>query len=117
MAVRVEAWRVHDTGLVAAPGRFRRLPGRVRHHQGQSEPWPDQVVLDLAADELLVTTRDDAELGRWACDAVAARLVAPGPPVTFVLDVPGASHLLAAPTGSGTDALLAALARPGDSRQ
>jgi hypothetical protein len=29
--------------------------------------------------------------------------------VQFVLEVPGASHLLAAPSGGSTDALLAAL--------
>ena len=45
--MRIEAWRVHDTGLVAAPGPFRRLPGAVRHHQGRGEPWPARVTLSV----------------------------------------------------------------------
>ena len=44
---RVEAWRVHDTGLVAVPSRFRRLGGLVRHLQGQGDRWPDRVVLEV----------------------------------------------------------------------
>ena len=52
--MRVDAWRVHDTGLVAVPTRFRRLGGLVRHLQGSGEPWPDQVVLELLADEDLL---------------------------------------------------------------
>ena len=33
-----------------------------------------------------------------------------GPPVHFVLEVPGAAHLLAAPADAATEALLARLA-------
>ena len=57
---RVEAWRVHDTGLVAVPSRFRRLGGLVRHLQGQGEPWPDQVALEVVDGELRVTGPDGA---------------------------------------------------------
>lgn len=117
MAVKVEAWQVHDTGLVALAGPFRRLPGRVRHHQSPGDVWPDRLLLDLDQDELRVSTDGGPTLGRWPCEQVTARLVTPGPPVSFVLDVPGSSHLLAAPADHLTDALLAALAQPDEPRQ
>jgi hypothetical protein len=114
-ATRVEAWRVHDTGLVAVPTRFRRLGGLVRHLQGHGEPWPDRVVLDLDGDALRVTSLDGTTIGSWPGAAATAERVGGGPPVSFVLTVPGASHLLAAAASPETDALLAALARaPGD---
>lgn len=103
--MRIEAWRVHDTGLIAAPGPFRRLPGAVRHHAGRGDPWPDKVTLELVGDEVVV-----AGVGRWPRADVTARVVSAGPPVTFVIDLPGAAHLLAAPAGPGTSELLAALA-------
>jgi hypothetical protein len=106
---RVEAWRVHDTGLVAVPTRFRRLGGLVRHLQGRGDAWPDQVVLELAEGVLSVRARDGTPVGEWALGEVTGQRLGDGPPVQFVLEVPGASHLLAAPSGGSTDALLAAL--------
>lgn len=108
--VRLPAWRVHDTGLVTAPGRFRRLGGAVRHHQGRGQPWPEQVVLQLDADRLLVVRADDgAEVGSWPRGEVRAQRVAVGPPATFVVEVPDEAHLLAAAAGPDLEALLAAL--------
>jgi hypothetical protein len=104
----VQAWRVHDTGLVAVPSRFRRLGGLVRHLQGHGDPWPDTVTLALV-DGALRVTDPGGVVGTWPQDAVAATIVATGPPVSFVLEVPEATHLLAAPAGPATDALLAAL--------
>lgn len=107
----VRAWQVHDTGLVAAPSRFRRLPGSVRHHQGAGPAWPAEVVLEVADDELRVADGTGQVVGRWPVADVAARQVAPGPPVHLVVDVPGGSYLLAAPADAGTAELLATLAR------
>ena len=106
--MRVEAWRVHDTGLVAAPGPFRRLPGVVRHHQGQGAPWPARVVLEVVDGELRASSAD-GPLGTWRLTAVSARLASAGPPVSFVLQLPDAVHLLAAPADTCTTSLLAAL--------
>jgi hypothetical protein len=104
----VEAWRVHDTGLVAVPTRFRRLGGLVRHLRGQGERWPDRVVLDLVDDRLRVSG-PDGEVGTWPLDQVTVTRESGGPPVHFVLEVPGASHLLAAPAEPATEALLTSL--------
>ena len=106
---RVEAWRVHDTGLVAVPSRFRRLGGLVRHHQGVGAPWPDQVTLEVDDGQVRVTS-PDGEVGRWSRAEVTATRQSSGPPVHFVLEVPGAAHLLAAPADAGTEALLVDLA-------
>ena len=106
---RVEAWRVHDTGLVAVPTRFRRLGGLVRHLQGHGDRWPDQVVLELDDDRLSAGASDGSSLGTWPVADVTVQRVADGPPVHFVLEVPGAAHLLAAPADATTYALLAAL--------
>lgn len=100
----VDAWRVHDTGLVAAPGPFRRLPGAVRHHSGRGAPWPDHVALEVVADELVV-----AGVGAWPLTDVSTRLVSQGPPMSFVVEVPGSAHLLAAAADDATRSLLAAL--------
>lgn len=102
--MRIEAWRVHDTGLVAAPGPFRRLPGAVRHHQGRGTPWPDRVTLELTDDELVVDG-----VGRWPRTEVRARMVSQGPPVSFVVHLPDAEHLLAAAADEATGALVSAL--------
>lgn len=102
--MRIEAWRVHDTGLVAAPGPFRRLPGTVRHHQGRGEQWPARLTLELIDGELVVEG-----VGAWPAGEVTARIVSHGPPVSFVVQIPGASHLLAAAADEATAALLAAL--------
>jgi hypothetical protein len=102
--VRIEAWRVHDTGLVAAPGPFRRLPGAVRHHQGRGEPWPARVALSVVDDRLVVDG-----IGSWPAIDVTVRVVSQGPPVSFVVELPDASHLLAAPADEATTAFLAAL--------
>ena len=110
--MRVTAWRVQDTGLVAAPGPFRRLPGSlVRHLRGEGPSWPVQVVLDLEDDELRVATADGAPIGTWPRDAVEVRRVGDGPPVQLVLTVDGQPHLLAAAANADTAAFLAALAR------
>jgi hypothetical protein len=105
---RVEAWRVHDTGLVAVPSRFRRLGGLVRHLQAQGEPWPDQVVLELGTEQLRVTG-PAGEVGVWSRGDVSVTRQSSGPPVQFVLEVPGAAHLLAAPADAATEALFALL--------
>ena len=107
---RVEAWQVHDTGLVAVPSRFRRLGGLVRHLQGHGDRWPDQVTLELADDGQLRVTGPDGEIGTWSRSEVTIARQSSGPPVHFVLEVPGAAHLLAAPADGVTGALLAALA-------
>lgn len=102
--LRVEAWRVHDTGLVAAPGPFRRLAGVVRHHQGQGDAWPDRVSLALTDDELVVDG-----IGSWPRRDVSLRVLSQGPPVTFVVQLPAAAHLLAAPADASTTAFVVAL--------
>ena len=102
--MRIQAWRVHDTGLVAAPGPFRRLAGAVRHHQGRGEVWPDQVRLEVIDDQLVVDG-----VGRWPVAEVTVRLVAQGPPVSFVIHLPDADQLLAAPADATTAAFIAAL--------
>ncbi len=104
----VVAWRVHDSGLVAVPSRFRRLGGRVRHLQGQGDPWPDTVTL-CVVDGHLEVSAPSGEVGRWRLADVTARRIAAGPPVTFTVEVPGGSHLVAAAAGAGTDSLLATL--------
>ena len=110
--MRVDAWRVHDTGLVAAPGPFRRLPGRVRHHQGTGGAWPVRVVLELTDAELVVRAADGDLVGRWRRADVTIRPMSPGPPATFVVDVLGESHLLAAAADAATAALTTALPPP-----
>ena len=102
--ITVAAWRVQDTGLVTAPGPFRRLPGAVRHHQGRGKIWPDRLSLALVGDDLVVEG-----VGRWPRSDVTAGLVNPGPPVTFVVHIPGADHLLAAAADATTAMLLEAL--------
>ncbi len=102
---------MHDTGLVAAPGRFRRLPGLVRHHRGEGAAWPRDVALELVDGTLRATGPDGTELGAWPVHEVRARVMATGPPTSFVLEVPGSSQLLAAAAGAEVDALLAALQR------
>ena len=105
---RVEAWQVHDTGLVAVPTRFRRLGGLVRHLQGQGDRWPDQVVLEVVDDTLRVSSAA-GPIGTWPRDQVQAVRQSSGPPVHFVLELPGGAHLLAASAGADTEALLAYL--------
>jgi hypothetical protein len=110
--VAVRAWLAHDTGLVAVLPRFRRLTGRVRHHQGSGPAWPPEVVLDVDvdADELVVTDPSGDPVGRWPLPAVTVRRVAAGPPVQFTVDLgTDGAHLLSAATGPDVDALLAAL--------
>lgn len=102
--VIVGAWLVHDSGLVAAPGPFRRLAGRVRHHQDEGVPWPTRLRLSLTRTELVVEG-----VGRWRRADAHLRVIAQGPPVTFVLEVPGSSQLLAAPADPSTADLVAAL--------
>jgi hypothetical protein len=106
---RVDAWRVHDTGLVAVPTRFRRLGGLVRHLQGTGERWPDRVVLELLADGDLRVSGPEGEVGTWPRGQVRVLRQSDGPPVHFVLEVPGAAHLLAAAADAGTEALLTSL--------
>lgn len=106
---QVRAWRVHDTGLVAVPSRFRRLGGLVRHLQGQGAAWPARVELTVVDGELRAHAAGDP-LGAWPVAEVSATRLGGGPPVSFVLEVPGAAHLLAAASGPAVEALLAALA-------
>jgi hypothetical protein len=108
--VRLPAWRVHDTGLVTAPGRFRRLGGAVRHHRGQGEPWPEQVEVVLEAEDLVVRTPAGTVVGTWPRAHVRVQRLAAGPPVTFVVEVPEEAHLLAAAAGPDLTALFDALA-------
>jgi hypothetical protein len=105
---KVEAWRVHDTGLVAVPSRFRRLSGLVRHLHGQGVAWPARVTLAVD-DGVLRVSSDGADVGSWPVAEVAVARQADGPPVQFVLEVPGGAQLLAAPAGPATEALLALL--------
>jgi hypothetical protein len=105
----VDAWRVHDTGLVAVPSRFRRLGGLVRHLQGHGDRWPDRVSLELV-DERLRVTGPEGDVGTWGRGDVTITRQSSGPPVHFVLEVPGAAHLLAAPAGAATEAFLASVA-------
>ena len=100
---------MHDTGLVAVPTRFRRLGGLVRHLQGQGEGWPARVVLEVTDDGGLRVSGPDGEVGTWPHDEVRAARQSEGPPVHFVLEVPGGSHLLAAAADASTDALLTSL--------
>ena len=102
----VEAWRVHDTGLVAVPSRFRRLGGLVRHLQGHGEAWPGNVTLTIVEASLEVTAIGGA-VGSWPLSEVCATQVSAGPPTTFVLELPDATHLLAAAAAPATQALLA----------
>lgn len=108
----VVAWVVRDSGLVTAPDPYRRLPGLVRHHAGRGEPWPNDVVLTVRDGQFHVTDTAGEAFGRWDVADVTARLVSIGPPVTFVVQVPGGTQLLGAASGSGTEALLAALSSP-----
>ena len=104
----VEAWRVHDTGLVTVASRFRRLGGLVRHLQGHGEPWPDNVTLTVV-DACLEVIAIGGAVGSWPLNEVGATHVSAGPPTTFVLELPDATHLLAAPATRATQALLALL--------
>ncbi len=102
--IKVTVWPVRDTGLtVVAPGH-RRLPGALRHHQGDGETWPDRITLTLSATEL-----DAAEVGRWRRADVTVSDVRSGPPVTFVLRTPAGSHLLGMAAGEPGASFLAAL--------
>jgi len=103
--VQIQAWRVHDTGLVAVPGPFRRLTGAVRHLQGRGTPWPDRVTLVLHDDDLVVDG-----VGSWPRSDVPVRPVPAGPPVTFIVQLPDAAPPLAAPADAATTAFLTALA-------
>lgn len=105
---RLACWRVRDSGLVPAPPRFRRLGGLTRHHRGEGDPWPDQVELVVTDDELQVPG-----VGRWPLDEVGADVLATGPPLTFVVRVPGSAQLLAAPAGPDADAVLGAISASG----
>jgi hypothetical protein len=102
--LRVDCWVVRDTGLHAAPGPFRRLPGAVRHHRGRGGRWPERCAVEVGDEEVSVDG-----VGSWPRHEVSARRVAGGPPVTFVLQLPDASQLLATAAGPTADALLAAL--------
>lgn len=104
----MEAWRVHDTGLVAVPSRFRRLGGLVRHLQGHGDRWPDTVTLVLGDGELRVVGAA-GPVGTWPLAEAHATRVSAGPPVSFVLEVAGGAHLLAAASSPATESLLSAL--------
>ena len=104
---RVEAWRVHDTGLVAVPSRFRRLGGLVRHLQGHGDALAGRASRSRSATASCASTGPTGAVGALAAAEVARH--ASWPPArrcSFVLEVPGAAHLLAAAAGAATDALL-----------
>ncbi len=106
----MEAWRAHDTGLVALPTRFRRLSGQVRHLRGTGLAWPERLTLVVADGTLTASDPDGAAVGAWPVSEVQATSVATGPPASFVVEVPGGVHLLSAAPGPALDRLLAALA-------
>jgi hypothetical protein len=81
----------------------------VRHLQGQGDRWPTAVTLVLTDAELRATS-DSTAVGVWPRGEVTASRQASGPPVQFVLEVPGGSQLLAAAAGPQVEALLDALA-------
>ena len=110
--MQLEVWRVQDTGLAPAPGRFRRLRGGVRHHRGDGDEWPGELALTLDAGDLLVTGPDGEPIGVWPERDVRTTKVSDGPPVSFILEVPGSRQLLAAATGVETAMFLAALSGP-----
>ena len=109
--IELAAWRVHDTGLVAVPSRFRRLGGLVRHLGGEGDRWPATVTLTLTDHELRAAG-PEGPIGAWPRDEVRATRQAGGPPVHLVLEVPGSTQLLAAAAGPDVEALLARLAGP-----
>lgn len=109
VAGAVQAWRVHDSGLLAVPPRFRRLGGSVRHLKAQGDAWPDTVTLTVDAGWLRVSAPDGAPVGAWPLEDVGVRELGAGPPRSFVVEVPGAVQLLAASAAPATDALLVAL--------
>jgi hypothetical protein len=78
----------------------------VLHHQGRGPAWPDRVALAVEDGQLVVDG-----VGSWPLAEVSVRRVASGPPVSFVIEVAGDAHLLAAPEDGVTAALLAALDR------
>jgi hypothetical protein len=102
--LRIACWTVRDTGLLTAPGPFRRLAGAIRHHRGQGPGWPDAVTLEVDDGELRVEG-----VGGWPLAEVAVQVLQAGPPVTFVLRVPGSAHLLATAAGADADAALATI--------
>jgi hypothetical protein len=102
--LRIACWTVRDTGLLTAPGPFRRLAGGVRHHRGRGPGWPDAVTLEVDDGELRVEG-----VGRWHLAEVSVQVLQAGPPVTFVLRVPGAAHLLATAAGADAEATLDAI--------
>ena len=102
--VQVEAWRVHDTGpgggavALPPPRRSRAPPPGARATRGPTASrWRSST----------------ASCGRPAPDGARRRLagrptcrvsrVAAGPPVSFVLEVPGSTHLLAAAADAATE--------------
>ncbi len=107
--LKIEAWQVEDTGLVTVPGRFRRLRGAVRHHRGDGDVWPARVALTLDAGDLLVTGPDGEPVGVWPEADVCAVKVGDGPPVTFILEVPGTRQLLATAANKQATMFLATL--------
>lgn len=103
-ALVVAAWPVRDTGLAPAPARHRRLAGGLRHHRGDGPAWPDRVELRLHGDRLEVPG-----VGAWPASEVTAAPVHAGPPLSFVLTVPGGSQLLATAATTEAHQLLAEL--------
>jgi hypothetical protein len=68
------------------------------------------VSLAVEDDELRVTGPTGEAVGRWPRADVTVTKVADGPPASFVVEIPGGAHLLAAAAGAATDALFDALA-------
>jgi hypothetical protein len=66
------------------------------------------VVLEVV-EGVLHVSEIAGEVGAWPLEQVTVVRQSSGPPVHFVLEVPGASHLLAAPADAATEALLSSL--------
>jgi hypothetical protein len=64
----------------------------------------------VTADRVVVLDGAGDEVGTWPRSEVAVRRLSSGPPVSFVVDVPGSSQLLAAAAGPHVEVALTALA-------
>ena len=103
---QVRAWRPEDSGLLPLPGPFRRTEGAVHAPRGRAARWPVDVQLERTRDELVVRAGSGDEVGRWPWPDVSLDVLVDGPPVTFVVRLPGEAHLVAAAPGTELDTFL-----------